>query len=99
MSEDIRQLTADLRALIGLLKRRCLEAEARVEDLQRQVSQQQSHIDLLEAEKTELETKYHQLQTAAAATGKDPGQVALLKEQYLAMVSEIDACIDTLQHG
>ena len=99
MSVDLRQPLADLRALIGLLKKRCLEAEARAEDLQRQLDEQKARMQQLEAEKAELETKYHNLQLGLTASGSNAEQIAQLKEQYLAMVSEIDACIDKLQHG
>ena len=95
--EDLRTLTSGLRELIGQLKRRCTEAEARATDLQRQVEDLQSRIQGLEAEKDELNTRFQHLQTGLAATGRDPQQVALLKERYLAMVSEIDACIAKLQ--
>lgn len=94
---DLRTLTTELKQLIGQLKRRCTEAEDRVTDLQRQVEALQSRIAELEAEKEESDTKYRNLQTGLAATGRQPEQVALLREQYLAMVSEIDACIAKLQ--
>ena len=99
MSEDFRQLTDILKGLIGQLKQRCLEAEARVEDLERRVAEQQARISELEAENEALDTKYRNLQSGLAATGNDPERVAQLKEMYLALVSEIDACIVTLQHG
>jgi chromosome segregation ATPase len=99
MSVDFRKLTTDLRTLISRLKQRCLEAEARVADLQRQLDEQQERIKQLEAEKAELDRKYQNLQSGLAATGGNPAQVEQLKKQYLAMVSEIDACIETLQHG
>lgn len=94
---DLRTLTTELKQLIGQLKRRCTEAEDRVTVLQRQIEDLQTKINTLEAEKAELNTKYQNLQTGLAATGREPEQVALLKEQYLAMVSEIDACIAKLQ--
>ena len=99
MSIDFRKLTGDLRRLIGQLKKRCLEAEARVADLQRQLDEQQEKCRKLEKEKAELDRKYQALQTGLAATGGNREQVERLKEQYLAIVSEIDACIETLQHG
>ena len=99
MSIDFRKLTGDLRRLIGQLKKRCLEAEARVADLQRQLDEQQDKCRKLEKEKAELDRKYQNLRSGLAATGNDPEQVEQLKKQYLAMVSEIDACIQTLQHG
>ena len=94
---EIRTLTTELKQLIGQLKCRCTEAEDRVSALNRQIEELQSRIERLEVEKTELETKYQNLQTGLAATGRHPEQVALLREQYLAMVSEIDACIAKLQ--
>lgn len=99
MNRDFSQLTSELSSLTQQLKRRCIEAEARVADLQRQVEGQNARIATLEAENLELDTKYHSLQSGLAATGGNPEQIAQLKEQYLAMVSEIDACIATLQHG
>ena len=95
--EDLRTLTTGLRELTGQLMRRCTEAEARVTDLQRQVEDLQAQLKGLEAEKDELNMRFQHLQTGLAATGRDPEQVALLKERYLAMVSEIDACIAKLQ--
>jgi len=99
MSVNFRQQTDDLRELIERLKSRCLKAEAMVADLQRQTEEQQSRIAQLEDEKETLNRKYRNLQSGLAATGRDPEQVKRLKEQYLAMVSEIDACIATLQNG
>ena len=97
MSSDLRLLTARLRSLISLLKQRCVEAEAQVEDLQREVLAQQQTITQLQQQLDETNTKYQNLQTGLAATGSQPEQVARLREQYLAMVSEIDACIAKLQ--
>ncbi len=99
MSIDFRKLTDDLRVLIDRLKLRCTEAEARAKDLQRQLDEQQEKCRQLEKEKAELDRKYQYLQTGLAASGNDPEQVERLKKLYLAMVSEIDACIQTLQHG
>lgn len=99
MSIDLSKQTADLRVLIGQLKQRCLEAESRVADMQRQLTEQQQRLDALAAERDELDVKYRNLQAGAAATGSDPERIAMLREQYLAMVSELDACIATLQHG
>jgi len=99
MSVDFRQLTTDLQTLTGQLKHRCLEAEERVASLEHQLEELQLYVAQLEAEKSDIETKYHNLQSGMAATGNDPAQVARLKEQYLAMVSEIDACITLLQNG
>lgn len=98
MSANFRQLTDDLQVLVDQLKQRCLAAEARVSELEAQLGQKQTKIAQIEAEKAEIETKYNNLQTAQAATQGDPTQVARLKEQYLAMVSEIDACITMLQN-
>jgi len=99
MSVNFRQLTSDLQVLVDQLKQRCLEAEARVSELQTQHAQLQARVDQLEAEKAAIQTKYDNLQSGLAATQGDPAQVARLKEQYLAMVSEIDACIAMLQNG
>ena len=99
MSIDLRKLTSDLRMLIDRLKKRCIEAEARITDLQRQLDEQQEKCRQLEQEKAELDRKYQYLRSGLAASGNDPEQVERLKKQYLAMVSEIDACIQTLQHG
>lgn len=99
MNRDFRQLTQDLIVLTDRLKSRCLAAEERVRELEQQIGQQQQRIAQLEEENQVIDTKYQNLQTGLAATGRDPQQVARLKEQYLAMVSEIDACIDKLQHG
>ena len=51
MSIDFRKLTGDLRMLIGQLKQRCIEAEARAKDLQRQLDEQQEKCRQLEKEK------------------------------------------------
>ena len=97
MRPDIRSLTTELRSLVSQLKRRCIEAEARVTDLQTQVNAQEATITQLQQQLAEVNTKYQNLQTGLAATGNRPEQVARLREQYLAMVSEIDACIAKLQ--
>lgn len=99
MSVNLSKQTDDLRILIGQLKQRCLEAESRVSQLLLQLAEQQTRITTLEAEKATLETKYQNLQTGITAAGNDPQHIAQLKEQYLAMVSELDACIAMLQHG
>lgn len=98
MSANFRQLTDDLQVLVNRLEQRCLAAEVRVSELEAQLEQQQTQIAQIEAEKAEIETKYRNLQTAQAASQGDPAEVSRLKEQYLAMVSEIDACITMLQN-
>lgn len=97
MSTDLRSLTTELRLLIGQLKNRCTEAEKREAELRQQVQEQQMTIGQLEQQLTELNTRYNNLRTGLCATGSRPEQVAELREQYLAMVSEIDACIAKLQ--
>lgn len=99
MSVNLSRQTDDLRMLIGRLKQRCLEAEGRISELQKMLDEQQARITSLEEEKATLEMKYRDLQTGIAATGSDLQGIELLKEQYLAMVSELDACIAMLQHG
>ena len=99
MSVNLSKQTADLRTLIGQLKQRCLDAEARVADMQIELGRRQDRIDQLQADVDTLTTKYQHLQSGLAATGSDPESIARLKEQYLAMVSELDACIAMLQHG
>jgi len=99
MNRDFSPRIDDLRDLITRLKSRCLAAEARVSELQQQLAVQQSQTESLQAQLAVLEDKYRNLQSGLAATGNSPAQTALLKEQYLAMVSEIDACIAQLQHG
>lgn len=98
MSQDLRLLTTELKSLVSQLKSRCIEAEAHVSDLQRQVRDQQDSISLLQQQLSEMNTKYQNLQLGLAATGNQPEQAAKLREQYLAMVSEIDACIAKLQY-
>lgn len=68
-----------------------------MQELQQQIKAQQTTISEQKAQLDELNTKYQNLQTGLAATGNRPEQVACLREQYLAMVSEIDACIAKLQ--
>lgn len=99
MSVNLSKQTADLRTLIGQLKQRCLDAEARVADMQVELGQKQERIDQLQADMDTLATKYRHLQSGLAATGSDPEGIERLKAQYLAMVSELDACIAMLQHG
>ena len=99
MGVNLSKQTADLRTLLEQLKQRCLEAESRVSDLQQQLAEQHTRYEQLEAEKSALEMKYQSLQTGLTAIGNDPQQIDQLKAQYLAMVSELDACIAMLQHG
>lgn len=99
MSTDFNQQISLLRSLIERLKERCLQSEALAQELQQQVATLQARLDQSEAERAELDTKYRNLQAGLGATGGDSELKARLKEQYLAMVSEIDACIATLQHG
>lgn len=98
MSVNLSKQTADLRALIEQLKHRCLEAEGRAAELQQQLTDMQQRLADAVAEKDALDTKYRNLQTGVSAAGSDPQRIAHLKAQYLAMVSELDACIATLQH-
>ena len=97
--EQTANLAAQLRTLIGQLKQRCLDAESRVAVLQQTVERQQAQIASLEEANATLEQKYQHLQTGLDATGDNPEALARLKAQYLAMVSELDDCIATLQHG
>lgn len=99
MSVTLSRQTEDLRVLIGRLKQRCLEAENRVTELQRKVDEHQARIESLTEERNALEMKYNNLQTGLDAMDNDPERIDRLKEKYLAMVSELDACIAALQHG
>ena len=99
MSVDFIQLTTNLTVLVDQLKQRCLEAEAHVLELQQQLDVMRQTNEKLVAEKAEVETKYSNLKTGLSAADGDPAQIEQLREQYLAMVSEIDACIELLQHG
>lgn len=99
MSTELNQQLEVLNGLIDRLKDRCLQSEALARSLQQQVADLEARLAQSEAEKAELSTKYSNLQSGLAATGADAEKVQLLKEQYLALVSEIDACIATLQHG
>lgn len=99
MSVDFIQLTSNLTVLVDQLKQRCLEAEAHVLELQHQLDVMRQTNEKLEAEKAEVETKYRNLKTGLSTADGDPAQIEQLREQYLAMVSEIDACIELLQHG
>ena len=97
--EQVTSLAAQLRTLIGQLKQRCLDAESQVAALQQTVAQQQAHITLLEEANATLEQKYQHLQIGLDATGDNTEALVQLKAQYLAMVSELDDCIATLQQG
>lgn len=99
MSANLSKQTDDLRKLIDRLKERCLEAERRASELQAQLAEKQARLSMAEEEKSALEMKYRNLQAGLAATGRDPQLVDQLKSQYLAMVSELDACISKLQNG
>lgn len=80
---------------IAMLKKRCLDAEARVAELEQQHNDQQERIERLEAEKLALTENYQNLKAGAAnvATGEE---IEELRSRYLAMIREIDECIERL---
>lgn len=88
-------LLDELRKQIAMLKKRCLDAEARVAELEQQHNGQQERIERLEAEKLALTENYQNLKAGAAnvATGEE---IEELRSRYLAMIREIDECIERL---
>lgn len=96
MSVDFRHLIAQLREMTALLQQRCLEAEAKVTDLNYVLSEKDKEIKILKQRNSELVMRYENIKAGIASrSGSDLDGV---KEQYRKMIREIDACIEMLQH-
>jgi len=88
-------LLENLRQQIELLKQRSLQAEARVAELEQLQAEQQDQYKALEEQNQALTEKYQNLQAGAAAA-TTPNEIEDLRNRYLAMIREIDECIDRL---
>lgn len=79
------------------LKQRCLEAEAKITDLNYVLAEKDKEIDTLKRRNTELVMRYENVKAGLA--GKGSGDIEGVKEQYRQLIREVDACIDMLQHA
>lgn len=94
-SAKIIQQVEILKQQVELLKQRCVAAESRVSDLMSQKLQSQVRITELEMQNRELVSKYKNLQ-AGTASGRSNEEMTELKNRYLALIREIDDCIEKL---
>ncbi|MBR0036134.1 MAG: hypothetical protein IJP70_00670 [Bacteroidales bacterium] len=88
-------LLEKLQKQITLLKQRCLDAEARVAELEGQQAEQQEAMQRLEEENRIWSEKYQNLK-AGAVSAASSEEIEDLRNRYLAMIREIDECIDRL---
>lgn len=98
MGVDFRKLINDLRMLVNSLMVRCTNAEEKLAERDLEIKNLKAQVEALNAEKTELTSKYNNLKEGAIQ-GQNPEDVTRLKEKYLALVREIDDCINLMQHG
>ena len=84
-----------LKLQIALLKRRCIDDEAEISALREANGRQQERIAELEKKETELAEKYRSLR-AGTLQGASAEEVENLRNRYLAMIREIDLCLDKL---
>lgn len=98
MGVDFRKLINDLRMLVNSLMVRCTNAEEKLAERDLEIKNLKAQLEALNAEKTELTSKYNNLKEGTIQ-GQNPEDVARLKEKYLALVREIDDCINLMQHG
>lgn len=89
------QVICQLREQIELLKQRCISAEATVAALSIENRVQQHRIEELTQDNQRLDEQYHDL-IAGTSTGASPEEIERLRDRYLAMIREIDDCIDKL---
>lgn len=97
MSVDFRHLIAQLRDMVSQMQQRCLEAEAKVTDLNYVLSEKEKEINTLKQRNSELVMRYQNIKAGVA--GKGNGDLDGVKEQYRQMIREVDACIEMLQHS
>lgn len=97
MSVDFRHLIAQLREMTARLQQRCLEAEAKVTDLNYVLSEKETEINTLKQRNAELVIRYENVKAGLA--GKGSGDVEGVKEQYRKLIREVDECIEMLQHA
>lgn len=88
-------LLYNLRRQISLLKERCTAAEAEVTALKEAHRRQGEQLRALEEEHRTLTEKYQSLQ-AGAPQGASANEIEPLRSRYLAMIREIDLCLDKL---
>jgi len=98
MGVDFRKLINDLRMLVNSLMVRCTNAEEKLAERDLEIKNLKAQVEALNAEKTELTSKYNNLKEGTIQ-GQNPEDVTRLKEKYLALVREIDDCISLMQHG
>lgn len=97
MSVNFRHLIDQLRDMTAQLQKRCLEAEAKVTDLNYQLSEKDREIDTLKKRNAELVMRYENVKAGLA--GKGSGDVEGVKEQYRQLIRDVDACIEMLQRA
>ncbi|MBQ0056235.1 MAG: hypothetical protein KBT20_01150 [Bacteroidales bacterium] len=84
-----------LREQVGLLKERCVAAEKKVALLEQKSQSDEAKIVQLEQQNKDITEKYQNLM-AGAATATSPEEIERLRNRYLAMIREIDDCIEKL---
>ena len=85
----------NLKRQIAMLKQRCIDDEAEISALREANGRQQERIAELEKNETEIAEKYRSLR-AGTVQGASAEEVENLRNRYLAMIREIDLCLDKL---
>ena len=88
-------LITQLREQIERLKQRCVNAETAVAALSIENRLQKQQIAKLTDDNKAITEQYQNLK-AGTANGASPEEVEQLRNRYLAMIREIDDCIDKL---
>lgn len=88
-------LLDNLRAQVETIKQRCLKAEAQVAELEADKAGMQERTRQLEEENRILTEKYQNLRAGTASVASAE-EIEDLRSRYLAMIREIDECIDKL---
>lgn len=94
-SAKIIQQVGILKQQIELLKQRCISAENQMAELTSQKLQSEARVAELEAQNSELVSRYKNLQAGTASCSSNE-EMTELKNRYLALIREIDDCIEKL---
>ena len=96
--EDTRfaELMKKLLRQVELLKGRCIVAEEEATRLKKANQEQQAHIAELEQANQKLTDKYQNLKAGTATGGASAEEIQNLRNRYLAMIREIDLCLQKL---
>lgn len=97
MSVDLRKTIEDLRSLVDALKVRCSLAETRLQDRENEIVNLKAQVETGKTQLSKLTEKYESLKMGMVAADADG--LSQMKDNYLALVREIDDCIRLMQYG